>query len=277
MGRVLRCCVDNLLISVTVCFIAGAGIAYSYSTPLSPWPIAVIGMPVLLMLGASALVLKSSLRPLTMLPFFFLLGLLHTHLALQPESDPGHVASIVTEKTKVTLIGRILTLVEYDGEKTRFELATESILIHDPSMTSVFQPVRGTVQMTVQDTLDSQFVPGAKIMVIAMLAPIRDYQTPGALPYRLQMASKSIRCSGWVQSAQEILLVYEPSPSLGQRLRFLPEQVRQRVTLFLNQRFDPAIAGIYQALLIGSARNISPKIIEMFKENGCMHVLSILC
>ncbi len=275
MDRVLRCCVDNLLISVTVCFIVGAGVAYTFSSPLSQWPVAAISGPVLLMLGASALVLKSSLRLLTMLPFFLLVGFLHTHLALQPESDPGHVASLVTEKSKVTLIGRILTLVEYDGDKTRFELATESILIHEPSMTSVFQPVRGTVQITVQDALGSHFVPGAKIMVIAMLAPIRDYQTPGALPYRLQMASKSIRCSGWVHSAQEILLVYDPSPSLGQRLRFLPEQVRQQVTLFLNQRFDPTITGIYQALLIGSARNISPEMIEMFKENGCMHVLSI--
>ncbi|MBV5318427.1 MAG: DUF4131 domain-containing protein, partial [Desulfobulbaceae bacterium] len=274
MDQVRRYCVENLLISVTVCFMAGAGIAYNFSTSLTQLPLMVISLSAVLMLGCVATLLRPFLRPLTTLPFFFLIGLLHAHLALQPEPDPRHIALTITEKTKATLIGRIRTLVEYDGEKTRFELATESILLHDESQTSAFQPVRGLIQITVQDALNDNFVPGMKIMAIVTINHIRDYQTPGAFPYRLQMATKSIHCSGWVQSAQEILPVHESPPSLGQRLRFFPEQVRQRVTFFLNQRFDPDIAGLYQALLIGSARNISPQLLEAFKENGCMHVLS---
>jgi competence protein ComEC len=89
------------------------------------------------------------------------------------------------------------------------------------------------------------------------------------------MATKSIQCLGWVRSAKEILPIQEPPPSPWQRLRFFPEQVRQRVMLFLNSTFGREVAGLYQALLIGSMVNISPQLVEAFKENGCMHVLSI--
>jgi len=273
MDRFLRLCTDNLLISVTLCWLAGGSLAAVWPLPRPlPGP-ATIGLPVVFVLGLWAFFLSPGRRPLTALPLFFLIGLLHTQAALEPELAPGDIATVITAKTRATVIGRILTLVEYDGEKTRFELATEALLIHRPG--AVMQPVRGTVQMTIPADLSSRFAPGMLILTMATVDRIRDYQTPGALPYRLQMAAKSIRCSGWVGSAAEILAVTEPPPTLIQTLRFLPEQVRQRVSLELSCRFVPAIAGIYQALLIGSERKVSPQLLEAFKDNGCMHVLSI--
>ena len=277
MAQLLRRCTENVLISITVCFIIGASTAYTSSAPLASLPLATIVLPVLLVLAFVAYFISPRLRPLTTLPLFFFIGLLHTHSALLPETDPRHIARVITEKTKATLIGRILTMVEYDGEKTRFELGTEEILLHDLDKKSSLQPVRGKIQITVLGDLSGQYLPGMKVMTIATIDQIRDYQTPGAFPYRLQMATKSIACSGWVRSTKEILQVHEPPPSFTQRLRFFPEQVRQRVALFLNQQFAsfPDIAGLYQALLIGSGRNISPQLLEAFKENGCFHILSI--
>lgn len=275
MARLHQGCIENLLVSITICFILGASTAYLLAASLTGLPLTALILPLLLGLALVAYFLHPNLRPLSVLPFFFFIGLLHTHYALQPPSDPNHMARLITEKTKVTVIGRILTMVEHDVEKSRFELATESILIHGSASMPSFQPVRGKIQLSVPGNLDPHFMPGMTIMAIATLDRIRNYQTPGAFDYRLLMAAKSINCAGWVRSTGEILEVHELPFSLGQRLRYFPEQIRQRVALFLSQQFEPDIAGLYQALLVGSMVNVSPLLVEAFKENGCMHVLSI--
>ena len=126
MDRLPRHLTDNLLVSVTVCFLAGATLA-----PRLPasWPVWTVLAPIGLC-AVAALVLDPRFRPLTALPFFLLVGLLHTHTALHPPADPHHIAGWIGEKSRVTLTGRMLTMAEDDGEKTRFELAAESLLIH---------------------------------------------------------------------------------------------------------------------------------------------------
>ena len=275
MDWLVRRCTENLLISVTICFIAGASAASCFAHPLSEQPLILFVIPLLLIPAILVLCLGRQVRPLATLPFFFLIGFFHTHLALQPVSDPNHIASIISGPAKVTLIGRILTMAENNGERTRFELDCESLLLHDNTQQSTFQPARGKVLLSVQGAIDPQFLPGKKIMAMATVDRIRNYQTPGAFNYRLQMATKSIFCSGWVQSPREILPVGEPSRSAWHDLPFLPEQVRQQTADFLDTHFDREVAGLYQALLIGSMVNISPQLMEAFKENGCFHVLSI--
>lgn len=275
MDRMVRCCTQNLLVSVTICFIAGASAAYCFAQPLAEQPLFLFVALVPLALVVLALCLGPRLRPLATLPFFFLVGLLHTHQALQPVSDPNHIASIISGPAKVTLIGRILTLAENNGERTRFELDCESMLLHDSSKRSQFRMVHGKVLLSVQGSVDPQFLPGKTIMAIATVDRIRNYQTPGAFNYRLQMATKGLFCSGWIQSPRELMLVEEPFRSAWCTLFAVPERIRQHTADFLNTHFDRQTAGFYQALLIGSMVNVPPQHMEAFKENGCFHVLSI--
>ena len=279
MAGLIRRCTDNLLVSITVCFIAGAGTAFHFHT----WPPVLEWLPVaaaaLLSLPLFAIACIRRLRPLAALPLFFLTGLLHTHDALQPlvqpAADPHHIAALVTEPTRVTLIGRMLTMPEYNGERTRWEMDSEALLPHDAASPSRFRPVRGKIRLSVLGAIDPEYMPGRKIMVMATLDRIRNYQTPGAFDYRLQMAAQDILCSGWVRSPHEIRLIAEPFRSGWNALFFLPEQIRQRTAEFFAARFDRDIAGIFQALLIGSTANIPPRIVEAFKNNGCFHVLVI--
>lgn len=275
MNQALRRCTENLLISATICFILGAITAFSWMPQLVHPPVTVIVAPALLALVIIAYFLQSQSRLLATLPFFFLIGLLHTHLALQPPKDPRDIANIVTEKTKVSLIGQILTMVEHDGEKARFVLASEAILLHTNTGESVFQPVQGKMQLYVQGRLGPQFTPGAKILAIVTVDRIRNHQTPGAFNYRLLMATQSISCSGWVRSAKEILQLHQPPLSMWQGIVFFPEKVRQHVARYLENHLDRDLAGIYQALLIGTRVNIPVPILEAFKINGCMHILAI--
>ncbi|MCL2790796.1 MAG: DNA internalization-related competence protein ComEC/Rec2 [Desulfobulbus sp.] len=275
MQGLIRCCTDSLLVSVTICFIAGASVASN----LSSWSVNPEWLPAataaLLLLPLLAFVFTRRLRPLAALPLFFLIGLLHTHHALQPVADQHHIASLVTEPTKATLVGRMLTMAEYNGERTRWELDSEALLPHDASSPSGFQPVRGTVRLSVPGTIDPEYMPGKKIMIMATLDRIRNYQTPGAIDYRLLMAAQGILCAGWIRSPHEMLPVDEPFRSGWQELSFFPERIRQQTAEFFATRFNPDIAGFFQALLIGSTVNIPPRLVEAFKDNGCYHVLSI--
>lgn len=271
MDRLLRHLTDNLLVSVTVCFLAGAALAPRLA---ASWPVWTVLAPIGLSVVA-ALVLGPRFRPLTALPFFLLVGLLHTHTALHPPADPHHIANWIGEKSRVTLTGRMLTMAEDDGEKTRFELAAESLLIHGSGKADQPRPVRGRVQLTVLAPLGERFTPGTRLVAIATLDRIRNYQTPGAFDYRLQMAARDISVAGWVRSAGEILAAPETKAATARQLRFLPEQVRQHLFAFLSQHFAPDLAGMYQALLTGSLVNVRPALIEAFKANGCFHVLSI--
>lgn len=275
MKGLVQRCADNLLVCAAICFIAGASVAFVCARALAQLPVIPVAVPLLAVTTALAMFLRRPLQPLAALPFSLLVGLLHTHLALQPSSDPHHIANLITEKTKITLVGRIQTMPEFDGEKTRFELAMESMLIHTPERNAPFQPAQGRIQLSVADALDSRFAPGTNIMALATVDRIRNYQTPGAFDYRLLMAAKSISCSGWIQSADEMLPVRDQDSSLWRELRFLPERTRLRIAQTLDSRLEPELAGLYQALLIGSTVNISPQLMEAFKENGCFHVLSI--
>ena len=275
MHRLLRLCTENLLISITLCFLAGACSASIFSTTLPRLPLFNLTLFVVLTLVVATVCLGPRIRLLILLPFFFLVGLLHTHQALQPPTDPYSLAALIEQRTKVTLVGRILSMVEDNGVTSRFELTTESILIHDNAGAASFQPTRGKVQLSVRGSLEPEYIPGTKILVLATVDRVRRYQTPGAFDVQMLMASRSIHCSGWIQSPNDILRIQEPPLSHGDRLRFFPEQVRQYISDFLLLRIDPTSAGLYQALLVGSRVNIDPHILETFKASGCMHILAI--
>ena len=276
MHLLIRSCRENLLVWVTICLIAGSSAAFVVAPVTTDMRVEVIALVLFLLLAGLALALPTGYRPLSTLPLFFVIGCFHTHHALQPLVDPYHIDHHIHQKTEVTLVGRIVSMVEFDGEKTRFEVAVEEILPQDiPREEVSFEPIRGKVILTVPEAIDPTYMPGMKIMALSTLDRIRNYQTPGAFNYRLQMATRSITCSAWVDSAKELLPVQEPPRSWAHRIRFLPEQMRQQVARFLEARLDRQTAGIYQALLVGSRVNIPPPLLEGFKASGCMHLLAI--
>src|SRR5512138_2999418 len=121
MAWLVRRCTDNLLVSITACFIAGAWTASELPPLPAELPLSLWVVPFLLVLAALAFRLEHRLQPLTTLPLFFMIGLLHTHEALLPVADPNHITTLVAGPTKVTLIGRMSTMAENNGDRTRFE------------------------------------------------------------------------------------------------------------------------------------------------------------
>lgn len=272
-------CTHHLLVGCTLCFIAGAGAAWLVGERLASASLQLIALPGLVVLVLAGYIGPKPARIFLPLPFFMLVGLLHTHAALQPPAAPDHLFHRITEKTQATVVGTILDMPEYNGTDTRLLLDCEALLLRDGAPAS-FQPVHGRLQLTVQDTLPPAFKAGTTVMAIATIDRIRPYQVPGAFDFRLHMAAKDIFCSAWVQSASAIEVVGSPPDratalSWMRTLRFFPEQLRQQTAAFLEQHLPREVAGIFQALLIGSTVNISPRTLEAFKASGCFHVLSI--
>nr|WP_321283876.1 DNA internalization-related competence protein ComEC/Rec2 [uncultured Vibrio sp.] len=234
----------------------------------------------LLLFPMAAIFLPSAARMLLTLPFFFLLGLAHTLPSLQPPTNPDHIFQHIPDKTQGTVIGTILTMPEYTGQTTRFTLDCQSLLKAGTPFPAAFQPVRGRLQCTLQGQLPPSLKAGSTIMAIATIDRLHRYQSPGAFNFPLVMATKKIYCTAWIQSASALEPIYESQNTatllgLLHKSRHLPQQARQHMAAFVDKTLAPEQASLYQALLIGSLKNIPPATLEAFKHSGVFHLLAI--
>jgi len=280
MQGVLRICSHQLLVLVALSALAGATVA-EWCTErafgiISPS----VYLPLLLLCAFTAFVIPSRARPLTCLPFFFLIGLVHTQLASAPPTAPKHIVQQITQKTRATVVGGILNMPEYNGRTTKFIIDCQSLLKANTAQTEGFQPAHGRLQVSLENRPPAFLIPGTTIMAIATLDRLHRYQTPGAIDFPRLLAGRNIYCSAWIQSGKAIEPVYLQNKQnilsqLWQKGRFFPEQVRQQVGKFLQNSLPIERAGLYQALLVGSLVNVPPDVLETFKAGGVFHILAI--
>ncbi|MDD2465037.1 MAG: DNA internalization-related competence protein ComEC/Rec2 [Desulfobulbus sp.] len=280
MQGLLRFCSHHLLVLVTLFTTAGASLTGWCEETGPTVSLLPYCLPLLLFLALLSFRVPARARPLITLPCFFLLGLVHMQHALAPPTDPSHIFQQIPEKTKATVVGTILTMPEYNGQATRLLLQCQSLLKADAASPAAFQTIRGKLQLTLQGHVPPSIRAGTTIMAIAVIDRLHRHQTPGAFNFSLQMASKKIYCSAWVQSASAIEPVYplknaETVVVRLQQLRFFPEQVRQHMAGFLEKTLPLERAAIYQALLVGSLTNIPSETLEAFKAGGIFHLLAI--
>ncbi|CAK8718212.1 Competence protein ComEC [Candidatus Electronema halotolerans] len=269
----LRWCERNLLLPVTACFLLG--IIAGKLHPLLAEPATVLA---LLLIAALALVLRSKQAALFLsLPLFFLTGHLHVRHQLNAPQAVGQLASLIHEQTQVTLVGTLAGMVETGTKQTeqgkelisRFVLETEEVRLGQH-----WQPVRGRVRLSLPGRADD-LRPGATLMLLAKIGPPHRFKTPGAFNYPVYLAAENIYLSGWISERQDVLPINDQSKSGWQRLRWFPERIRQQIGLFLSQQLRPELAGVYEALLIGSRAKVAPELLEQFKATGTMHILAI--
>ncbi|GAB4339793.1 MAG: DNA internalization-related competence protein ComEC/Rec2 [Desulfobulbaceae bacterium] len=265
---------NNLLPVITAGYVIGAAAAkrLSPAPEILPWLTLVTGLFVLLVF---LLRRRKSAPPLLLLLFVFA-GLLHTAHGLLPPGDPHHLYNLLPERSRVTLTGTVRDMPEFDGEKTRFNLEADSLLIHEEAAGEKrLRPARGTVRLTLEGTLPPEIRPGSTIMVLTRAGRTSGYRTPGVFDYRLHLAEKGIHVTGRIESPAAILPFRDSVRSPWKDSRFLPERFRQKTARFLAATLDERTGSIYQALLIGSRATIPDDVLEQFKASGTMHLLAI--
>ncbi|WP_417909575.1 DNA internalization-related competence protein ComEC/Rec2 [Candidatus Electronema sp. PJ] len=266
-AAVLRWCEYNILLPVTICFILGISAGRSHFLPEQVLIIALV-----LLIGAALLLHHRQPRAALFLslPIFFLVGQINLLHHLAKPHTAGQLAALLTEERRVTLVGTLASMIEeseQDGEIiSRFELETEEVLLD-----KTWQAVRGRVRLAMPGQADD-LRPGLSLMLLAKVGPSESFNTPGAFDYQGHLAAKGIYLSGWIDGRADVLLLdRQRQPNL----RWLPEQVRQKAGRFLRQHLSPELAGVYQALLIGSQAAVSPQLLEQFRDAGTLHILSV--
>lgn len=275
-------CTHHLLVLVTCAMIAGTLAAKWMGTLFPSFAPTPVHIAVFLGTGGILFLSLRRLRLVVILLLFFGAGLIHTSLALHPPTGPPHLrAYLQSERMATTLVGTVRTMPEYNGENTRFQLDTESLLLTDTTGNRSLQPVRGLLLITLAGPAPQWLQPGARIMAPASLDRFHRYQTPGAFDLPLHMAAQGLSGSAWVKNADALepvqdLTEFHTLPLNGlKQLRYVPEQMRQHMARFLDNTLPPDSAGIYQALLLGSRARLSPGVLEAFKASGCFHLLAI--
>ncbi|MDY0350800.1 MAG: DNA internalization-related competence protein ComEC/Rec2 [Desulfobulbaceae bacterium] len=264
----------NLLAAAAISYIGGASLAGIIvpGLPLLHWTV----IPVFLFFALTFLLRHTTVAPVLLLCAFVLIGFMQTGFSLLPPRSPGHLATLIVDRTKASLTGTVTSMPEYDGRQTRYLLDADSILIHRAQDNSGdFQSARGLIRLTIEGPGPADITAGDHLLVLATIDRIGNYRTPGVFDYRLHMAAQSIYLSGRIKSPVEILSFTEQQDTFLTRLRYLPERVRHRIGSFLDARLDPRTAALYKALLIGSRAGIPEQILEQFKASGCMHLLAI--
>ncbi|HHD62992.1 MAG TPA: ComEC family competence protein, partial [Desulfobulbaceae bacterium] len=263
---------DNLLLPVTCFFIAGAVLAWPVT---QTWPQSIL-LPVIAGVLAVFFLAYTIIggRVSLLLLFFLIIGFFHTWQALQPPKNPSHIYNLVQEKTRLTLIGTVTSMVTQGGDTSRFVLQLSEIINRDKRGKA--RPASGKLRLSMRGRTPQFVLPGQRVFVVATVDRIHNHQTPGTFNYVLYMRNQGIYCSGWIKSPQYIL------QEAGEKKRnklpgiiTLPQRVRQHVSRFLQNRCDPLTGGLYQALLIGDRSRVSPALLDQFIRTGCMHLLAI--
>ncbi len=267
----IRWCSHNILIPVTICSCTGTITGRLYPSVFSQASLSAL----LVLLGVTAITLSFQQKQAALflcLPLFFLISHLNTTRHLQRPLAPGHISTLLDRQQYVTLVGTLATMVEHTGQKSRFEIEAREVLMHNGQ--HKWLPVHGRIRLSIRGKIQ-YLQPGMSLMILAKIGRITNFKTPGAFDYKGYMAAKNIYVNGWIKDRQSILQMQDQTQTRLQQLRYLPEQIRQSVAVFLSQRLNKNISGLYQALLVGSRAEVGPDVLERFKITGTMHLLAI--
>jgi competence protein ComEC len=219
--------------------------------------------------------LRKKTKIILILIFFSLVGFIHTDKALQPPKSPSHIYNLISKRSLVTLDGTITSIISQSEGKSHFILIVHKIIRRDHPGTGKPIPATGKIRLSVNGRTAPAIQPGQRVLAIATVDKINNYQTPGTFNYVLYMHNRGIYNSGWISSLQQIQPAGKQDSSTLADFFLGPEKIRQKISLFLENTCTPDVRGLYQALLIGERSGLSPQIREQFIRTGTMHLLSI--
>ena len=212
------------------------------------------------------------LTPYLIIVFFFVIGGGRARLALQPPVAETDISRLAEERREVSLIGVLARSPAISQGRTTLLMEVQEIMDRGGRMTAA----GGLIQLTMAVLPLPQLVPGDLFMSRATIGPVPSYGVPGAFNYQEYLAYQGIRASGWIRSPASIMEINRiENPPWTERVRYLPEVIRYRLSRFLAVSLPPQAAGVYQAILLGEQGNLSDKVREDFKASGSYHILSI--
>ena len=206
------------------------------------------------------------------IPLFFMLGVIRATPFSKPPSAPQHIYNQIQTRSETSIIGILTQMPALPTGRSRIQIAAEQLIFPDGTIT----PTHGLVLLTMPGHLPANIEPGDRLIARAILKRPRSFLTPGVFDYGKYLAEKNIWITGWVRSPALLHKMYQPQkPAISERLHYLPERMRHRVGVFIEQTLDQQTSSLYRALLLGDRSAVDPIIIENFTATGCIHLLAI--
>jgi competence protein ComEC len=206
-----------------------------------------------------------------LLPFVASLGFIHGILANREPPSPDHIVHLVDQEQEAVLLCTLDRLPGFNGENSTLVVSAHSLRLKE---SAEFVAASGLVQLKLKALWPKELMPGDQLVIRARLDRPRTFHNPGSFDYPAFLARQNIWITGRISSPLHIYHLQQ-QPTLRHQVRYLPEQLRARISSFIEQAAAPEISGVYKALLIGDSSGISQEIMEAFKGSGCMHILSI--
>ncbi|PID73001.1 MAG: DNA internalization-related competence protein ComEC/Rec2, partial [Desulfobacterales bacterium] len=88
------------------------------------------------------------------------------------------------------------------------------------------------------------------------------------------LAQQDIWITGFIKSPLFIEEIKQKE-NIAHTISYLPERIRNAISIRLRQKTSPEIYGLYQAILIGDRSAVSQTHLESFKASGVFHILAI--
>ena len=269
MNRLATFFSTHLLLVVTFFFALGI----SCALPFHFTPGQVLLLP--LFIGGCALFTHLRRQPqatlILLLPFVASLGFIHGLLANREPPSPDHIVHLIKQEQEAVLLCTLDRLPGFNGENSTLVVSAHSLRLKE---SAEFVAASGLVQLKLKAPWPKELMPGDQLVIRARLDRPRTFHNPGSFDYPAFLARQNIWITGRISSPLHIYRL-EQQPTLRHQARYLPEQLRTRISSFIEQTVPPEISSVYKALLIGDASGISQEILEAFKGSGCMHILSI--
>ncbi|NTV13779.1 MAG: DNA internalization-related competence protein ComEC/Rec2 [Desulfobulbaceae bacterium] len=210
---------------------------------------------------------------ISLIGLFYLAGIIHLNHSsgfwrqsvLDSHLDTGEA---------VILSGHLATAPSYDGTGAKFLLQADQWWRPNGDIISLAEPI----QLTTPFPIPTHLEPGYRLLVRATLHRPQPPGTPGSFDYRQYLADRGIHSTGYLRSPACLAALHLSPPEEGRlhTLRFWPQQLRQKINLFLaTSPLSQANIGLYQALLTGELGLVPPKVLTDFRTSGAFHLLSI--
>lgn len=178
---------------------------------------------------------------------------------------PGHVSRYAGDKIVHTIYGTVVDWPTVKEHRTDIVLRLDSI-----GTDGVIEGGRGRLLLHIQ-TATTRLQYGDRLYADARIYPIRGGNNPTGFDYRRYLNLRGI-----------FAVAYVPHPfalqvdSEGRGLFYkLIDQLRSSMLTVFQAALDADAAALASGFLIGETRNISPRVYELFRDTGTLHLLAV--
>ena len=192
------------------------------------------------------------------------LGYLSIQPWVCPEFSSNHVIHFMdTHKWRITGV-----IVTSDGKS----LNRQKCILRSEFLEGNGEPfpVMGRIRLTVSGDAPNLST-GDRIVFLARIKSIRNFNNPGGFDYQRYMAFKNVWGSAYVPAQKLTLIQKNTAKGMGAII----SDARHRISDLIDQVGDKEQQGVLKALIVGGREAISPELRASFNRVGAGHLLAI--